>query len=176
MGLVEPGVGLIPAGGGCKEMLLRLGDAKRAFELIGYGKVSASAAHARELGLLKEADGVSMNRERLLADAKQAALAMVPSWARGARQDIAVEGDAGYALLKMGIYMAREGGFITEYDVVIVERLAHVLSGGRLTGTQKVSEQYLLDLEREAFLSLCGNAKTQERMQHMLKSGKALRN
>ena len=177
MGLVETGVGLVPAGGGCKEMLLRLGDAKRAFELIGYGKVSASAAHARELGLLKEADGVSMNRERLLADAKQAALAMVASWAPGApRQDIAVEGDAGFALLKMGIYMAREGGFITEYDTVVGEKLAHVLSGGRLTGTQKVSEQYLLDLEREAFLSLCGNAKTQERMQHMLKNGKALRN
>jgi 3-hydroxyacyl-CoA dehydrogenase len=76
----------------------------------------------------------------------------------------------------MGIYLAREGGFISEHDAVVGEKLAHVLSGGRLTGKQTVSEQYLLDLEREAFLSLCGQPKTQERMQHMLKTGKALRN
>jgi 3-hydroxyacyl-CoA dehydrogenase len=87
-----------------------------------------------------------------------------------------VAGEAGYALLKMGVKLALEGGYISEYDAVIGDKLAYVLSGGRLTGTQKVSEQYLLDLEREAFLSLCGNAKTQERMQHMLKNGKALRN
>jgi 3-hydroxyacyl-CoA dehydrogenase len=177
MGLVEVGVGLIPAGGGCKEMLLRLSSAKAAFELIGYAKVSSSAANARELGFLREQDGVSMNPERLIADAKAAALAMVPSWAPGApRQDIPVEGEAGYALLKMGLYLAREGGYISEYDTVVGGKLAHVLSGGRLTGAQKVAEQYLLDLEREAFLSLCGNAKTQERIHHMLKTGKALRN
>jgi 3-hydroxyacyl-CoA dehydrogenase len=158
-------------------MLMRLGNAKAAFELIGYAKVSSSAAHARELGFLREKDGISMNPERLIADAKAEALAMAASWAPGApREDIAVEGDAGYALLRMGLYLAREGGYITEYDAVVGEKLAHVLSGGRLTGTQKVSEQYLLDLEREAFLSLCGNRKTQERMQHMLKTGKALRN
>jgi 3-hydroxyacyl-CoA dehydrogenase len=102
---------------------------------------------------------------------------MVPSWAPGVpRQDIPVEGEAGYALLKVGLYLAREGGYISEYDTVVGDKLAHVLSGGRLTGAQKVAEQYLLDLEREAFLSLCGNAKTQERIQHMLKTGKALRN
>ena len=177
MGLVEVGVGLIPAGGGCKEMLLRLGDAKRVFELIGYAKVSGSAAHARELGFLGPGDGVTMNRERLTADAKAAALALVAAWAPGMpRQDIAVEGEPGYATLKMGMTLAAEGGYITEYDCVVGEKLAYVLSGGRLTGTQKVSEQYLLDLEREAFLSLCGNPKTQERMQHILKHGKALRN
>ena len=177
MGLVETGVGLIPAGGGCKEMLLRLGDARRAFDLIGYGKISGSAAHARELGFLRPGDGISMNRERLTADAKSAALAMVASWAPGMpRQDIAVDGAAGYALLKMGVNLAAEGGFITEYDSVVGEKLAYVLSGGKLTGAQKVSEQYLLDLEREAFLSLCGQAKTQERMQYMLKNGKPLRN
>jgi len=177
MGLVEVGVGLIPGGGGCKEMLLRLGKAKEAFDLIGYAKVSSSAANARELGFLRELDAVSMNPERLIADAKSAALALAPVWAPGApREDIPVEGQAGYALLKMGLYMAREGGYISEYDTVVGEELAHVLCGGKLTGTQKVSEQYLLDLEREAFLSLCGNAKTQERMQHMLKTGKALRN
>jgi 3-hydroxyacyl-CoA dehydrogenase len=177
MGLVETGVGLIPAGGGCKEMLLRLGNAKRAFDLIGFAKVSESAPHGRELGFLRTSDAVTMNRERLTADAKSAALAMVAGWSPGApRQDIAVEGEAGYALLKMGMKIAAEGGYITEYDTVVGEKLAYVLCGGRLTGSQKVSEQYLLDLEREAFLSLCGNAKTQQRMQHMLKHGKPLRN
>src|SRR4029077_12511533 len=98
MGLVETGVGLIPAGGGCKEMLLRLGSAKRAFDLIGFGKVSESAAHARELGFLRDRDAVSMNRERLTADAKAAALSLIPSWAPGMpRQDIPVEGASGYA-------------------------------------------------------------------------------
>ena len=101
----------------------------------------------------------------------------MPTWAPGLpREDIAVAGAAGYALLKMGVKLAREGGYISEYDSVIGDKLAYILSGGKLTGTQKVSEQYLLDLEREAFLSLCGNAKTQERMQYMLKNGKALRN
>jgi 3-hydroxyacyl-CoA dehydrogenase len=177
MGLVETGIGLIPAGGGCKEMLLRLGSAKRAFDLIGFAKVSESAPHARELGFLRESDGITMNRERLTADAKAAALAMVASWAPGTpRQEIAVEGAAGYALLKMGVTLAFEGGYITEYDTVVGEKLANILSGGRLTGSQKVSEQYLLDLEREAFLSLCGNPQTRERMQYMLKNGKPLRN
>jgi 3-hydroxyacyl-CoA dehydrogenase len=177
IGLVEAGVGLIPAGGGCKEMLIRLKDAKTAFELIGLAKVSASAAHAAELGLLRAQDGISMNPERLVADAKQAALALVPVYAPGApRRDIAVEGEAGYALLKMGVYLAHEGGFISDHDAVIGEKLAHVLAGGKLTGRQTVSEQYLLDLEREAFLSLCGQPKTQERIQYMLKSGKPLRN
>jgi 3-hydroxyacyl-CoA dehydrogenase len=177
MGLVETGVGLIPAGGGCKEMLLRLGNAKAAFELIGYGKVSGSGAHAREMGLLRAQDGISMNPERLVADAKSLALTLEASYAPGLpRQDIAVEGEAGYALLKMGLYLAREGGYISEYDTVVGEKLAHVLSGGRLAGPQSVSEEYLLDLEREAFLSLCGQPKTQERIQHMLKNGKPLRN
>jgi 3-hydroxyacyl-CoA dehydrogenase len=177
MGLVEAGVGLIPAGGGCKELLARLGDARTAFELIGYAKVSASAAHARELGLLRTCDGVSMNPERLVGDAKAAALALVPSYAPGApRDDIPVAGVAGYATLETGAYLAREGGFISEHDALIGEKLAYILSGGRLTGAQRVSEQYLLDLEREAFLSLCGTAKTHERIQYMLKNGKPLRN
>ena len=177
MGLVETGVGLIPAGGGCKEMLIRLGNAKAAFELIGYAKMSGSAAHAREMGLLRAQDGISMNAERLVADAKAAALALQSSYAPGViRQDIAVEGDAGYALLKMGLYLAHEGGYISDHDMVVGEKLAHVLSGGRLVGAQTVSEQHLLDLEREAFLSLCGQQKTQERIQYMLKNGKPLRN
>ncbi len=177
MGLVETGVGLVPAGGGCKEMLLRLGSARKAFELIGYAKVSTSAENARELGLLRPQDAVSMNQERLIDDARRAALALAPTYAPGApRDNIKVEGDAGYALMKVALYLAREGGYISEYDAVVGEKLAHILSGGRVTGEQLVSEQYLLDLEREAFLSLCGQPKTQERMQHMLKTGKPLRN
>ncbi len=177
MGLVETGVGLVPAGGGSKELLLRLGEAKRAFELIAYGKMSSSAADARELGLLRATDGISMNPERLLADAKAAVLAMAPSYTPGApRQDIVVEGEAGYAVLKLGLYMAREAAYITEYDTVVGEKLAYVLSGGRPPGRPAVSEQFLLDLEREAFLSLCGQPKTQQRMEHMLKTGKPLRN
>ena len=177
MGLVEVGVGLIPGGGGCKEMLLRVGDLKRVFELIGFGKVSSSAADARAMGLLRPVDEVSMNSERLIADAKALALQLAPSYvAQVPRTDIPVAGVAGVALLKMGIYMARQGAYISEYDALIGEKLAVVLCGGRLTGEQKVSEQYLLDLEREAFLSLCGQAQTQERMQHMLKTGKPLRN
>ncbi len=177
MGLVEVGVGLIPAGGGSKELIARGMDLKRAFELIGYAKVSASAADARSLGLLRPADGISMNPERLIDDAKRAALEIAPTWAPGMpRTDVTVEGEAGFALLKTGVYLAHEGGFISDYDAQIGEKLAHVLSGGRLTGRQPVSEQYLLDLEREAFLSLLGQPKTQERIAHMLKTGKALRN
>ena len=177
MGLVDTGVGLIPAGGGSKEMLLRLGSARQAFEHIGFAKISGSAAHARELGLLRAQDGMSMNPEWLVADAKTAAQALAASYAPGAPlENIAVMGDAGFAEMKMGLYLAREAGYISEYDMVVGEKLAYVLSGGRLTGRQTVSEQYLLDLEREAFLSLCGQAKTQERMAYMLKSGKPLRN
>ncbi len=177
MGLVEVGVGLIPAGGGCKEMLSRSKDVKKIFEQIGFAKVSTSAAEARNFRYLRDGDGISMNPERLLDDAKQLALSLVPGYAPGApRTDIPVPGEEGFALMKMGVWMARQGGFISEYDAVVGEKLAYVLSGGRLTGTPQVSEQYLLDLEREAFLRLCGRKETQARIQHMLKTGKALRN
>jgi 3-hydroxyacyl-CoA dehydrogenase len=177
MGLVEVGVGLIPGGGGCKEMLIRSRDVKKLFEQIGFAKVSTSAAEARHFHYLREADGISMNPERLIDDAKRLALALVPGYAPGApRTDIAVSGQEGFALMKMGVWMAHEGGYISDYDAVIGEKLAHVLSGGRLTGTPQVSEHYLLDLEREAFLSLCGRLESQARIQHMLKTGKALRN
>jgi len=177
IGLVEVGVGLIPAGGGCKELLLRLKDPRRVFELIGYAKVSSSAEDAQKLGLLHRADSVSMNPERLIFDAKALALSLVPNYSPGApRSDIQVGGESAYAMLKLGAWSARQGHYISDYDMVVAEKLAHVLSGGRLSGEQAVSEQYLLDLEREAFLSLCGNPKTQERMQYMLKTGKPLRN
>ena len=177
IGMVETGVGVIPAGGGCKEALLRTGDAKQAFELIGYAKVSSSADDARNMGLLRNGDAISMNPERLIADAKAQALVLAETHALGVpRKDIKVGGDSVYALLKIGLYMARQGNYITEYDTVVGEKLAYVLSGGRPTGEHLVSEQYLLDLEREAFLSLCGRPETQQRMQHMLKTGKPLRN
>jgi 3-hydroxyacyl-CoA dehydrogenase len=177
MGLVEVGVGVIPAGGGCKELLTRSGDFKKVFEQIGFAKVSTSAAEARQFKYLRDGDRISMNRERLVDDAKQLALSLVPTYAPGApRTDITVSGQEGFALMKMGVWMARQGGYISDYDAVVGEKLAHVLSGGKVTGTPQVSEQYLLDLEREAFLSLCGRRETQARMQHMLKTGKPLRN
>jgi 3-hydroxyacyl-CoA dehydrogenase len=177
IGLVEVGVGLIPGGGGCKELLLRLKDPRRVFELIGYAKVSTSADDAKKLGLLNRTDRVSMNPERLIGDAKDLALSLVKDYVPGVpRTDIQVAGENGFAMLKLGAWAARQGGFISEYDVIVAEKLANILCGGRLTGEQTVSEQYLLDLEREAFLSLCGNPKTQERMQYMLKTGKPLRN
>jgi 3-hydroxyacyl-CoA dehydrogenase len=176
IGLVEVAVGVIPAGGGCKELLARLKDPVRIFDLIGYAKVSSSAEDARKLGLLHRSDAVSMNPERLIGDAKALALSLVPNYSPAAPVPIPVQGESAYALMKLGAWSARQGNYITDYEVVIAEKLAHILSGGRLSGAQTVSEQYLLDLEREAFLSLCGNPKTQERMQYMLKTGKPLRN
>jgi 3-hydroxyacyl-CoA dehydrogenase len=177
MGLVEVGVGVIPGAGGTKEMLLRFGSAQKAFELIAFAKVATSAAEARSFGLLRPQDQISMNPERLIDDAKALALSVAPNYVAGVpRTDVEVGGAEDLALLKTGIYLARQGNYISDYDTVVGGKLAHVLSGGPLTGRQTVSEQYLLDLEREAFLSLCGQRKTQERMQHMLKTGKPLRN
>jgi 3-hydroxyacyl-CoA dehydrogenase len=177
MGLVEVGVGVIPAGGGCKEMVARLKDPRRIFELIGMAKVSTSAENAKELGLLDRAAGVTMNPGRLVADAKALALALAPSYRPGSpKSDIKVAGDSGYAALRQGAWLMRQAGHISDHDLTIAEKLARILTGGALTGEQVVSEQYLLDLEREAFLSLCGMSKTIERMQHTLKTGKPLRN
>jgi 3-hydroxyacyl-CoA dehydrogenase len=177
MGLVEVGVGLIPGGGGCKEMLLRLREPRRVFELIGMAKVSTSAEEARNLGLLHKADRITMNPERLIADAKTTALSLVSSHAPGSpRTDIKVPGEAGFALMKIGAWSMRQAEWISDHDMVIAEKLANILCGGRRNTAQQVSEQHLLDLEREAFLSLCGMQKTQERIQYMLKNGKPLRN
>jgi 3-hydroxyacyl-CoA dehydrogenase len=176
IGLVEVGVGVIPAAGGCKEMLLRLGDPRAIADRIGQAKVSSSAEDARALGFLSALDRVSMNPDRLIADAKQFALDLARDYAPPPQAQLKVGGESAFALLKLAIWSYRQGGYISDYDVVVLEKLAHVLSGGRLTGEQTVSEQYVLDLEREAFLSLCGNVKTQERMQYTLKTGKPLRN
>ncbi len=189
MGQVEVGVGLIPAGGGTKELLARfVGSApsgaadllpfvQRAFELIGFGTVSTSAADARRLGLLREADGVTMNRERLLGDAKSAALALAPAYQPPApERRITAGGPDTRAALQLGVHLAWRGGRISDHDALIGRRLAHVLAGGDIPHAMPVGEQHLLDLEREAFLSLCGEPRTQERMAHTLKTGKTLRN
>jgi 3-hydroxyacyl-CoA dehydrogenase len=176
MGLVEVGVGVIPAAGGCKELLARLGDARKAAELIGQAQVSGSALHARELGFLTALDRISMNPDRLIGDAKDLARSLARDYSPPPRPQIRVGGEAVFAMLKLGVWSYHEGGYISDYDAVVLEKVAHVLSGGRLGSEQMVSEQYLLDLEREAFLSLCGNAKTQERIAHMLKTGRPLRN
>ena len=189
IGLVEVGAGIIPAGGGCKEMLVRAMDAaadeldrlsrvRHVFETIALAKASTSADEARRLGFLREADQVSMNPERLIADAKQAALALVRAGYRplAPRTDVLVPGETAYAQMKLGIHLMRRAEHISDHEVKIAEKLAYVLSGGALNPPQPVSEQYLLDLEREAFLSLCGEPKTLERIQSLLKTGKALRN
>ncbi|HEY6271972.1 MAG TPA: 3-hydroxyacyl-CoA dehydrogenase/enoyl-CoA hydratase family protein [Terriglobales bacterium] len=192
MGLVEFGVGLIPAGGGTKEMLLRAMDAwprdpdadpfayvKEVFEAIGMAKVSTSAAEARKLGYLAARDSITMNRNRLVADAKQLALDLVRLGYRATnpREDVLVLGQPAFAKMKLGLHLMRRAEYISDHDVVVGTELARVLSGGgEFTLPQRVSEQYLLDLEREAFVRLCGQKKTLERMQYMLKKGKPLRN
>lgn len=207
IGLVEAGVGLIPGGGGTKEMLLRAVDAataiarpdprgqdpgparlaqsgemagalKRALETIAMAKVSTSAAEARGLGLLSEADRITLNRERLLLDAKTVALELAAAGyaAPTPRTRIPAPGIAALATLEMGIFLMGEGGFASEHDQKVARWAAYILCGGRVTPGVAMSEQYLLDLEREAFLSLCGERKTQERIAFTLKTGKPLRN
>jgi 3-hydroxyacyl-CoA dehydrogenase len=195
MGLVETGVGVLPAGGGCKEMLLRaldaagheggrvetvelLGTLKRAFETIAMAKVSTSAADARRIGMLLPADRITMNRERLLHDARQSAreLAAGGYSALLPRTNIPAPGENLLASLKLAVHIMREGEFISDHDVKVANWVAYVLCGGPVTPGTLVSEQYLLDLEREAFLSLCGEKKTQERIAFTLKTGKPLRN
>jgi 3-hydroxyacyl-CoA dehydrogenase len=184
MGLVETGVGLLPAGGGCKEMTLHADvsgahDALRKnFETIAMAKVSTSALEARRLGFVSAADRITMNRERLLLDAKHLARAVADAGyaAPAPRADIPAAGESVLATLKLGVYLMREGEFISDHDVKVANRVAHVMCGGNVTPGTLVTEQYLLDLEREGFLSLCGEKKTQERIAHTLKTGKPLRN
>jgi 3-hydroxyacyl-CoA dehydrogenase len=190
IGLVEVGVGLIPAGGGTKEMVARAADQmppgstdflppiQRAFEAIGFAKVSASAPDAQRLGYLRSVDAVTMNRERLIADAKARALQRVAEGYQppAPRTAIPVGGDAVLAPLKLGIHLAWRAGRISDYDALIGRKLATIMAGGSLPHPTTLTEQNLLDLEREAFLSLVAEPKTQERIQHTLKTGKPLRN
>lgn len=141
-------------------------------------KVSTSAAEARDLGFLRDTDHITMNRDRLIEDAKQTALALVREGyvAPHPRTDIPVMGEPALATIKLALHMMVRGGFVSEYDAQVAKKLAHIITGGNLSRKTLVSEQYLLDLEREAFVSLCGERKTQERIMHMLKTGKPLRN
>jgi 3-hydroxyacyl-CoA dehydrogenase len=200
-GLVEVGVGLLPGGGGCKEMLLRAVDSaaaakgkssnealagsvemmeamKKAFETIATAKVATSAHEARGLGFLSDSDRITMNRERVLSEAKARALELVRAGYEPPvpRTDIPAPGESLLAALKMGVHLMRQGDFITDYEVKLGGKIAEVLCGGNVTPGTPVSEQYILDLEREGFKSLCGERKTQERIQYTLKTGKTLRN
>ena len=191
IGLVEVGVGLIPAGGGTKELTMRAMDAakntpdadplaflKKTFETIAMGKVATSAQEAKSWGILRPSDAISMNGDRLIADAKADVLALASTGyvAPVERTDILALGEQAQAAIKLALHMMRQGGFISEHDHLIGKKLAKIMSGGDLNHTSFVSERYLLDLEREAFLSLCGERKTQERIAGMLKTGKPLRN
>ena len=190
MGLVEVGVGLVPAGGGTKEMLLRamtgvptpqsdpLPYVQKAFETVALAKVSTSGAEARRLGYLAATDGFTMNRERLIADAKAKALERVrEGYVKPApRTAVPVGGASLGAALKLGVHLAWRAGRASDHDALIARKVAHIFAGGDLPHATTVSEQYLLDLEREAFLSLLGERKTLERIQHTLKTGKPLRN
>jgi 3-hydroxyacyl-CoA dehydrogenase len=177
IGLVEAGVGLIPAGGGVKEMLARHLDPQRVLETLGFAKVSKSAADARSLGFLREADRISMNRERVIADAKELALDRVrDGYRRPTDRTISVGGDSVLAALKLGVHLAWRAGRISDHDQAIGRALARIIAGGSLPHATTVSEGYILELEREAFLKLCGERKTLERIQYTLKTGKALRN
>ena len=147
------------------------------FQNIATARVSTSAEEARDMGFLRASDPISMNRDRLVADAKQTALAMVRAgYHAPAPAEIRVLGEEFLAVAKLGIHMLVRGEYASEYDAVVARKLAFILAGGSITAPQTVSEQYMLDLEREAFVSLCGERKTQERMALTLKTGKPLRN
>jgi 3-hydroxyacyl-CoA dehydrogenase len=198
MGLVEAGVGLIPAGGGTKEMLIRNTEhlfevrkggfyqkeieltpfIARAFETIAMGKVSTSGPEAKRLGYLRPADKMTVNRDYLIEDAKTTVHAtnMEGYAAPRPRDDIRVAGENLFATIKFGLWSMHEAGYITEHDVTVAGKAGYVLCGGNVHTDTLVSEQYLLDLEREAILSLCGDPKTHARIQHMLTTGKPLRN
>jgi 3-hydroxyacyl-CoA dehydrogenase len=198
IGLVEAGVGLIPGGGGTKEMLIRANEhaasgddldlfhtLRPIFENIATAKVGTSAEECRELGYLRQSDTYSMNRDRLVADAKQTALALArsgwkpaaSSWQESAQTtQIKVLGESFLTAAKMAIHLMVRGGYASDYDAHVARKLANILAGGALSAPQFVSEQYVLDLEREAFVSLCGEKQTQQRIAHTLKTGKPLRN
>jgi 3-hydroxyacyl-CoA dehydrogenase len=189
-GLVEVGVGILPAGGGTKEMLYRvmqqviddeqvdpMPNIKEAFKTIGMAKVSDGAPKARQLGYLRESDAVIMNRDLLIANAKAEARRMVDAgYHPPEKPQIKVLGKRAFSALKLMLYIMREANFITDYDKVVAEKVAYIMSGGDLSEPQKVPEDYLLKLEVEALFELFEDERTQARMEHMLKKGKPLRN
>ena len=189
MGLVEVGVGLIPGGGGTKEMTLRASDSYRVgdvelntlqdnFMTIATAKVATSAEEARQIGFVRTSDEITLNRARLLADAKQKVLELHEAGytQQAQRKDIKVQGKSGLALFEAGIAGMKYGNYISDHDMKIARKISWVMNGGDLSMPTEVSEQYLLDLEREAFLSLTGEPKTLERIHSILFKGKPLRN
>ncbi|MFB1082378.1 3-hydroxyacyl-CoA dehydrogenase NAD-binding domain-containing protein [Jeotgalibacillus sp. JSM ZJ347] len=189
MGLVEVGVGLIPGGGGNKELYLNYYNslpkgvdfdlqkvANRVFEMIAMAKVSTSAAEARDYNFLSQSDGISVNGDHLIYDAKQAVLHLAENYTTPVKKKVPVVGEPGYATLLLGAQSMYQSGFISEHDLKIAKKLAYVIAGGKVPYGTEVDEEYLLQLEREAFLSLIEKPKSQQRMQHMLVKGKPLRN
>jgi 3-hydroxyacyl-CoA dehydrogenase len=203
MGLVETGVGVVPAGGGTKEMVLRAVDSavgvlsaagkdatarlagsteyfdalKRNFELIGMAKVSTSAADARLLGYLSASDRITAHRDRVVHDAKQAAITLAGAgYSAPIAREVPAAGESALATLKLGVHLMRQADYISDHDQKVANHVANILCGGAIPAGTLVGEQYFLDLERQAFLSLCGERKTQERIAFTLKTGKPLRN
>jgi 3-hydroxyacyl-CoA dehydrogenase len=186
-GLVEVGVGILPAGGGTTEMLFRMMDrvlpgadpfpaVRAAFEMIAMAKVSGSAFEAQQMGILRPTDHIVMNADLRLSEAKRIAASLAPGYQAPARRRVQVMGELGLANLKAGAIAMHEGGLITEYEVHLATTVATVLCGGTMNYSDTVDEQVILDLELEAFLQLCGQEKSRERLAHMLKTGKNLRN
>jgi 3-hydroxyacyl-CoA dehydrogenase len=191
MGLVEVGVGLIPGGGGCKELVRRNVSPhmhadnvnpspylQQIFQTIGFATVSSSGEEARQLGFLDKADRIVMNIDHLLYEAKQEVLRLADAGYTPPRvtKNVYAAGADQLANMRIGIYSLRRSGYISEYDMHVADKLAYVLTGGDLSAPAWMDEQYFLDLERETFKSLAGEAKTQERIWHMLQTGKPLRN
>ncbi len=188
IGLVEVGVGLIPAGGGCREMLLRHQPAGpgdklqhqagvvKVFQAIGMAKVSGSAVEARELGYLRDRDEIEVSEDRLLFRAWQRAIGLSSSYTPPDATPLTALGASGLARLKVTVHLMSRAGYLSDHDVLIAKKLAYVLCGGDFTNATRVPEGYFLNLEKEAFLSLCGEEKTQQRIEHMLRTGKPLRN
>jgi len=188
MGLVEVGVGLLPAGGGTKELLFRFTSelspydeadpfeaVKRAFKLIAMAATSTSALEAGKFGYLRESDRITINRDQLIADAKARVLDLAPDYVPAPPRKITALGREGLGNLHYAAFAMREAGQITDYEVRLAHEIAYVLTGGD-GGRREVTEQDILDLERDAFLRLLGTKETQERIEHMLKTGKPLRN
>lgn len=189
MGLVELGVGLIPAAGGSKEMVLRsmekaetidqfLPYLQKSFETIAMAKVSTSGLEAQKMGFMRLKDSISMNPEHLIADAKKQVLCLVREGYQKPKPPKRVFGLGRAALsnLKVGIYQMLKGGYISQYDFHLGSKLAYILCGGNFGNPQNITEQYLLDLEKEGFMSLCGEQKSLERIKYMLQRGKPLKN
>ncbi|MCK5679827.1 enoyl-CoA hydratase/isomerase family protein, partial [bacterium] len=192
MGLVEVGVGVIPAGGGTKELMIRATEGipdgtiasglnlqtyyQKIFETIGMAKVATSALEAKEHGFIRKSEGISINRDHQINDAKQIALGMSYYYKKPLSPMIPVMGDNLKGMIDSVLYNMQAGNFISAYDKYVASKLTDVLAGGDCAEGSYVSEQLLLDLEREAFLSLCGETKTQDRIMFMLKNGKPLRN